>query len=387
MPKKTNILVVDDEKDMCDALRDGLKDKGYSVEATTIGRDALKKIRKEDYDLVIADIKMPGVDGIKILKFVKNSKPQIGVVLISGYSDLGSAIDATRFGATDYITKPFDITELYFVVRKAIQKQKLIMKDKHLLRMARMNARKLRTHKKRLEQRLRHADKMAALGRMSAGIAHEINNPVCIIYGQAQYLKDKVMSLKASGKEIKYCEEILDMIEKESGRCKDLINNLLHFSRKEELAISLTDVNKVLNETLVFFRHPLSTQNIKLIKKLNSRLPFIMGERSSLKQVFMNIILNSQQAMPKGGKLTVMTKRSGRYVVIEINNAGPVIPKQELKNIFDPFYTKKEVGKGIGLGLSVSYSIIKGHHGRIEVDSQKDRGTTFTIKLPIRKRK
>lgn len=273
MAKRTEILVVDDEKDMCDALSDALMSEGYKVETSLSGEDALEKLNKGAFNIVIADIKMPGIDGLELLRRVKKTSPEIDVILITGYESMETAISAVKHGASDYITKPFDMDEIYVVIKRSIERQKRIWEDKKLLKRYQQDAQMLKAEKKRLEEELRLADKMAALGRMAAGIAHEINNPLGIIKGNAQYLLgflEKSIFKVAKAEDIKGCRETLESVAKETERCAKIISDLLHLSRKEEMAIAPTDVNKGLEEVLTLVRHTSSSKKNKDKSKLRS---------------------------------------------------------------------------------------------------------------------
>jgi PAS domain S-box-containing protein len=236
------------------------------------------------------------------------------------------------------------------------------------------------------------AGKMAAVGQLAAGIAHELNNPIGGILGYAQFTLSKIEDLNGQGigaEEVSNLKRYLGYIERESERCKNIVQNLLNFSRTSPLGYVRTDVNGVLVESLQFLEHNLLLNNIKVSKRLSRELPRIFGDGNQLQQVFINIILNAQKAMRLGGSLKVTTRqaknpdKSKAFVEVAVSDTGCGIPEADLPHIFEPFFTTRKVGEGTGLGLSVSYKIVKNHGGDILVDSKVNRGTTFIVRLPV----
>jgi signal transduction histidine kinase len=219
---------------------------------------------------------------------------------------------------------------------------------------------------------------MAAFGVLGAGIAHEVKNPLAGILGCAQ------ISLRQAqtGTPI---HTNLALIEKETKRCKTIIENLLRFARQEKAVMEVFDVTRPLEDAMSIVHHQLELQQVKLESSLAADLPSIHGSANQLQQVFMNLLINAQQAMgPEGGMVSVSTARRGTgHVEVIVRDNGSGIPKDIQKRIFDPFFTTKPNGTGTGLGLSVTYGIIKDHHGEILLDSSPGQGTTFTIVLPI----
>ncbi|MFQ5842520.1 MAG: PAS domain S-box protein, partial [Thermodesulfobacteriota bacterium] len=233
---------------------------------------------------------------------------------------------------------------------------------------------------KRLEEthlQLVNSEKMASLGKLAAGIAHEINNPMGGILIYSSLLMEAL-----EGKDSR--RQDLEKIVHEATRCKEIVKSLLEFSRQTGPKMEPTDINKAITDDLFFLENQALFHNIKIVKNLEPQLPRVLGNPSQVKQVFMNIIVNAAEAMHGGGTLTITTGLSGdkKEIWIEFADTGEGIPEENLSKIFDPFFTTKEVGKGTGLGLSTSYGIIDGHGGRIVVKSQVGKGTTFRIELP-----
>ncbi len=222
------------------------------------------------------------------------------------------------------------------------------------------------------------SEKMASLGKLAAGIAHEINNPLggILIYSS-------LMMEDLSEEDLKRGD--LARIVQEAGRCKEIVKSLLEFARQTEPKMEPTDINRAINDGLFFLVNQALFHNIQIVKQLDLFLPFVRGNASQLKQVFMNIIVNAAEAMHGNGTLTITTSPAPdrKTVFVEFTDTGEGIPEENRTRIFDPFFTTKEVGKGTGLGLATSYGIIEDHGGKISVKSKVGEGTTFTIELPI----
>lgn len=230
----------------------------------------------------------------------------------------------------------------------------------------------------RLQEELIQQEKMAAIGMLAGGIAHEINNPLGGILAFTQLL-------------IRDCREghamkgDLEEIERAAVRCKKIVSDLLDFSRlSKPKDRQWLDVNPLLEKLFPFLKMEFKSWNIDLVTELNRDIPKVFGSASQLQQVFLNLITNACHAMPKGGRLLVRTSMSPTHshVVVEVVDTGVGISKENLSKIFDPFFTTKEPGKGTGLGLSVSYRIVKEHNGSFMVDSTVGQGSTFTVSLP-----
>jgi len=231
------------------------------------------------------------------------------------------------------------------------------------------------TARVRLEEQLQHSEKMASIGILAAGVAHEVNTPLAGISSYTQILKGLIDSRDPRA-------ALLDKIEKQSFRAAKIINNLLNFSRSAGAEMERLDVNKTLLDVLSLIEHQLEASKIRVRKELASELPPVRGNENRVQQVFFNLILNARDAMPRGGWLTLTTSADGDTVVVEVSDTGVGIKREDVKRIYDPFFTTKGIGRGTGLGLSVSYGIVQEHGGAIFVDSVPGQGTTFQVALP-----
>ncbi|MFH1155170.1 MAG: HAMP domain-containing sensor histidine kinase [Pseudomonadota bacterium] len=229
------------------------------------------------------------------------------------------------------------------------------------------------------QEQIIHARKIASLGTLVSGVAHELNNPINNIILTVDTLVGKrQLTEERRG-------DLLEDILAQAIRASDIVKNLLAFSRAE--VSSMQDVNMLplLNDIFKIIDNDLTLKKIRLHREIDPGLPVIWGNRQGLQQVFFNLIINAVQAMAENGELTIKGfLGENRWVVVTVEDTGVGIPEEVLPHIFDPFFTTKEVGKGTGLGLSVSYGIIKKHGGRISVKSKKDCGTTFTVALPAK---
>jgi len=232
----------------------------------------------------------------------------------------------------------------------------------------------------RREEELRLSYKMASLGQLTAGIFHEILNPINIISTHVQLL----LADTGKGSDV---EKDLKSIQEEIKRVQDITDGFLRFSRKESVATKEIDVNQLLNRVLAILVAEIKYKNIHLFKKFDNELPLFKANAELLRQVFLNLIKNAIDAMANGGSLTISTlkclKDEKPCLCIQFTDTGCGIPKEHLDKIFDPFFTTKEEGKGVGMGLTIAYTTIQNHGGSISVSSEVGKGSTFTIELPL----
>ncbi|NOR22279.1 MAG: HAMP domain-containing protein, partial [Candidatus Aminicenantes bacterium] len=229
-----------------------------------------------------------------------------------------------------------------------------------------------------MQEHLIQSEKLASLGKLAAGIAHEINNPLggVLIYSH--------LLLEDTDENSPYYENLKEIV-KETSRCKDIVKGLLEFARPKEPEMSLVNIDEIVERSLSIMECQALFQNIKIKKSYVSNLPKIVADSAQLQQVFVNIILNAAEAMNGNGTLTISTflNRDGTFIEIKFSDTGHGIKEEDQKRLFEPFFTTKEVGKGTGLGLAISYSIIQKHQGTIEVKSEVGKGSTFNVKLPV----
>ena len=231
------------------------------------------------------------------------------------------------------------------------------------------------TQRERMEEQMTQTEKLTSLGLLAAGVAHEVNTPLAVISNYIQMLAKQMPEGDPR-------QAIIEKIVKQTFRASEIVNNLLNFSRTGIAEAADVDVNRVLEETLSLMVHPLKTSQIQVVKQLGDGLPSVRGSANKLQQVFLNLLLNARDAMPGGGMLEIRTSAHNGSVEIEVADTGAGIAREHIHRIFDPFFTTKANGRGTGLGLSVSYGIIKEHAGKIDVRSTPGKGTSFHVEFP-----
>lgn len=384
MEEKIHILIVDSQSDMRDVLADVLKDEGYRVTTVENGYEALERAKAISFNLAIVDIKMPGLSGLELIRKLREADSELTIIIMTGYSFPETALEALKAGVYDYIIKPFPAEEMLLTIKRVIKKQGIFAENRRLLRELEETKRGL----KESQEHLYRSEKLANIGRLAAGVSHELKNLLGIINIVVHCLKKKV------NKDDEKAANYLQTIEKEVNHSNQLILSLLSLSRPGEDGSMPTDINELVKETLSLVEHQLSLQNIKVGVEYNSSLPQVPLEVNQMKQVFTNIILNAQEAMPRGGELHIVTSfkeaplgtNGSPIVEIKFEDTGCGIPEDNLKKIFEPFFsTSNKEGKS-GLGLPISRDIVRRHDGDIEVRSQLSKGTVFLIKLPVKRR-
>ena len=240
------------------------------------------------------------------------------------------------------------------------------------------------TDSRRIQGQIMQSEKLAAIGQLAAGVMHEINNPLATISACVAAISGRLDD--ASGSERPAVEEYLELIDKEVDRCTRIVDGLLDFSRPKGKAKGRVVLNALVDETLFLLKHHHRFKRLTVTRELDLGLPTTAGNAEQLIQVLMALMLNAVDAMDDRGKMTVRTGRGPSWaneVVVEIEDNGVGIPRAEQSKIFEPFYTTKPPGRGTGLGLSICYGIVEDHRGRIEVESQPGRGSTFRVFLPV----
>lgn len=403
------ILVVDDELFIRDSIADYLEDNDYTVDMAEDGEEALKKLSSSEYDLIITDLSMPFMGGMALIIKTNELYPHIPKIIVSGNGDMKDAIEAIRHGAYDYIVKPIEtFDKLLISVKRALEKRKLtrnnIRYQKDLERTNKLLEEKIKELEETQSQLVQSA-KMASLGVLAAGIAHEINNPNAFVNSNLQVLKNYMGNLKEfleiSRKNTDCSEELVNLKQKlkidfilsdmeniipdsleGTMRIKTIVMDLKDFSRLDKPERGFYDLNSGIRSTLNILRNEIK-KGINIIEDYGE-IPEIKCHPGQLNQVFMNIIMNALQALPEeGGEVRIKTSFSCKEIIISVEDNGYGIEEGILSRIFDPFFTTKDVGKGMGLGLSLTYKIIEKHKGKIEVKSKPGEGTCFTIILPV----
>jgi signal transduction histidine kinase len=409
---RSRVLIVDDSPTVRTLFLQALSSK-YDCTSASCYDEAVRRLRESRYDVVIADVIMPGFSGTELLRKVKTMYPETMVIMVTGIDRPHRALDALRQGAFDYLIKPCELPVLELAVERALEQRALLRTAERYKKTLEARNAELEAGKARLQQlqaTIVQNEKMVALGQLAAGIAHELNNPVAFVHGNLDILHQATKALIETLKLYECADVPADVAEKAAamkadlpflsaiddleeiiGDCKDgavrikeIVQNLRTFSRVDEAEFTDLDVNRALDSTIRLLSQYFGNAEIELIRDFGE-LPEISAFGSQINQVWMNLLVNAAQALRGcAGKVRVTTRSDDEFVTVTIADTGIGIAKQDLGRIFDPFYTTKPVGEGTGLGLSICFGIVKRHGGTISVVSELAVGTTFTVRLPIR---
>jgi two-component system NtrC family sensor kinase len=404
------ILIVDDEQMLRSLFSIQLSGR-YLCDTAANYNEAVSLLGRQTYSLVITDLIMPGLGGTELMREVHARFPDTAVIVVSGVDRSQRVLDALRLGAYDYLIKPLDGDVLELSVERALERRALLRDARRYKRdLERRNSELHETNVRleRLQAQIVQSEKMASLGQLAAGIAHELNNPSGFIYGNMQMLGECVLglerllafyegvrlspeegaALRALKDEVDYEHTLNDLhsiiIDCREGaeRIRDVVQNLRTFSRLDEAEFKKVDIHDGLESTLRLLSRFFSSGAVTLRREYG-RLPPVDCYAGQLNQVWMNLLANAAHAVKCGGVVSVSTEGRGDSVIVRIRDTGCGIAPENLPRIFDPFFTTKPVGEGTGLGLSVTYAIIERHGGAIEVESRHGEGTVFTVTIPV----
>jgi len=333
--------------------------------------------------MIVSDIMMPRWNGYELCDAVKKDETlkQIPFLLLSSKSEADMKVQGFEKGADDYLTKPFNPRELLARVKNQIRLRKLereVLEQNRQLEQTLMDLKEAQTQ-------LVHSEKMASLGVLSAGLVHEINNPLNASISSVRTLVRTLDRLQAGEVAQEQVSEKMERVANRSlqglKRCEQIITGLLRFARKDAKGKKDADIIEGL-ETSVSLLTLDPSKKVKIHQDYRFR-DKIYCDPGQLNQVFMNLLTNAYQAIQEKGEIRVRTGQEGEEMVVTIEDTGSGMPPEVLFKVFEPFYTTKEVGKGTGLGLSISHKIVQEHGGRIEIESTPGAGSTFCIRLPI----
>jgi len=431
----TKVLVVDDEEPVRRLLGQILEKNGYDCILAASAAEARERLKEQSFELVLCDMKMPGESGLDLIRHILAAHWDTAVVMVTVVDDPSIAGTAIEAGVYDYIIKPFHPKRVVICVRNALHRRQLEMDNRAyrdgLEQMLLERFAELRKSKEETEQTLAtlketqaqmiQSEKMASVGQLAAGVAHEINNPTGFVSSNlntlSDYQSDLSRLIKRYGKLVadlkgimaseECCRPLSEQVEairaleaeididfilddtqsliKESRegteRIKKIVLNLKDFAHPGEDKLQSADINECLESTLNIVWNELKYK--ATVQKEYGDLPRVQGYPHQLNQVFMNLLVNAAQAIEQQGEIKIATTADDAYVEIRISDTGSGIPEEILSKVFNPFFTTKEVGKGTGLGLHLAYNIVNKHNGTIGVESTVGEGTTFTIRIPV----
>jgi two-component system, NtrC family, sensor kinase len=405
------ILIVDDEEAIRTLFALSLSERYECVTAADTP-EALKLLAAQQFALVISDVQMPGLSGVELLRKIVSDFPDTVVIMMSGIDRSQRVIDALRIGAFDYLLKPCDLDVVQLRVEQALERRTLLQNGKRYKKELEIHIAELSAQKAKLislQAQLLQSAKMASLGQLAGGVAHELNNPAGFIYSNMESLDQYTSSLarllsvydraslspeltaqaNAIKQEINY-EQVLPELssiiadcQEGARRIRDIVMNLRTFSRLDEAEVTQVDIHAGIDSTIRILSHYYNSDHVTL-KREYAVLPLIHCFAGQLNQVWMNLLMNAAQAIGDApGEVRIETGVKDEMVFVRISDTGSGIKPEDMGKLFDPFFTTKPVGVGTGLGLSISYGIITSHGGTITVESTPGKGTTFTTLIPL----
>lgn len=375
-----NVLLVDDEPSIRLTMGEFLKRAGYSV-IRAADYESAAMLKAEDLDVAVIDINLPGKNGIQLLQKLRSVETYIPVIMITGEANLSVLPEIVRAGAYDFIPKPITKDVLLNVVARAAEKKRLTDEKGRLereikryaeeleTRVAERTAELVETHKRLVSQ-----ERIAALGRAAAQVAHEVKNPLAGLLLYSLHLKSK--SDKLSESEMYLVDKIVETINHLNSR----VEQILGFARPVSLAVRSENLNRMINDVLDLLRPQLTTNKVDVQLALGSQPVYASVDDSSMRGALMNLMLNAIEAMPHGGTLSIAANQTDETVQLEITDTGTGMGEEEVKKILEPFYTTKE--RGLGLGMPYAKKVVDQHGGAISIDSQSGKGTKISITLP-----
>ncbi len=375
----SRLLVVDDDKSIRDFLYETLTHVGgFSVDRAEDGEEALKKIEKENFDLVLTDLKMPKMDGLQLIAEITRSKPETLMVLLTGHGTIDSALEAMKLGASDYLSKPIHLDEMMVRLRKVLDQRQRVMSLKDYA-----------AELERTNQELRKIDEMKS--EFVSVASHELRTPLAAIKNAVQLmLRGKTGEINEN--QIKF----LFMAERNINRLTNILNSLLDLSRMESGKINLRFEELDLKNSIEFILSSLKPQadgkSLRLRMEIHGDLPLIYADREKLEQILINLVGNAIKFTPEGGEISVSATPPGEEedtVAISVRDSGIGIPKDQLDRIFEKFHQVEgslhRSSTGTGLGLAITKGLVEAHHGKIWVESEVGKGSIFIFTLRISK--
>jgi PAS domain S-box-containing protein len=512
IPSIWKIVLIDDEEDIREVMAIALQDRGYWVETAAEGAAGIRLCGEALPQIVITDIRMPGMNGLQVLETIKKQFPDIEVIVATAFGEMDLAIRALQLDASDFITKPISDDALYLALNRArdrytsrkqlkdytvlLEKEKAetsqqlfktlafqrnliensmdgilgcdetglvvtynqsmeqivgypkievihkmifdqffsagqatrfneeLSADKFggqdrlnlyettlrnksgldvpvqvsavtLFDEGRANGlvcffrdlREIRKLEREMadQARILHQDKMMSLGRLAASVVHEINNPLSGILNYLRLMARIMNRGTLTQEQTEKFQGYLELVETETRRCSQIVSNLLSFSRKSPPSFGDVHIDELLKRCIILSRHRLQLSHISLDTSIMPDLPTVKGDFNQLQQCVINLIFNAIDAMGNGGDLKLeggYDSREGR-VIVTVKDSGPGIAPDDLPRIFEPFYTTKKEGYGVGLGLSTVYGIMQHHHGTVTVESTPGQGAAFMLRFPV----
>lgn len=367
------VLLVDDEDDFRQTVAKRLIKRGIDAKQAASGEDCLNTLEKEPADVVVLDVKMPGMNGIETLHHIKKNHSRIEVIMLTGHATTQDGVDGIKSGAFDYLSKPIELEHLIGKIRQAHEKR---VREEEKQRESEFRA--------RMEQQMIATERLASLGTLAAGVAHEINNPLAIIKESVGWMAS-VLGKKelAEIPRRRDLELALDKIERGVERVRRITLQLLESVKQTDSLLSEVNLKELVGETVDLIGKDAATKDIHISLDIGPAVKPIWTDPYKLRQVLINLLTNAVYAAGRGGCVTVIIRLTEGAIRVTVQDTGQGIPKENLGRIFEPFFSTKPPGEGTGLGLFVTRSIVEKLGGKIEVKSELGKGATFQVTLPL----
>lgn len=385
--RNATLLIVDDEKVNLDLTAQVFRNRGFGVLTASNAAEAFELVSREQPEVVLLDYFMPDKDGLFVLTEIKRNFPDTYVIILTGRGSEEIAVRLMKAGASDYVLKPFFNQDLVERVEKVLKvrqveirnRELLVERDRLLHEIESWNRTlEKRVHEKTLELQevqaeILQTEKMSTLGYVSAGMAHEIRNPLNSIGLYVQLLRQGLDDPERI--------EFLEKIDMEVRRIDGILRKLMDAVKRPRYHLQQVSISKVIDSLLELFQSRIKMHGIEVKRDYRATPPSMLADVAEIEQIFSNIFANAIEEMTDGGTLSVFLDQEDNTVRVEVSDTGRGIPQEDLQRIFDPFYTTKN--SGTGLGLAVVLRIIRTYNGKIEVQSVINKGTTFSVSLPL----
>ena len=374
--RSARLLIVDDQPVNVRLLEQLLAGDGYTdFRSVTDPRQAMSVFWELQPDLVLLDLAMPELDGFQLLEQIRTEQPRdvyLPILVLTADATRESKQRALADGANDFLTKPFDYTEVLLRVRNLLE-TRFLHAD-----LARQNADLEQVVRERTQQLLQ-TEKLATMGELLAGVAHELNNPLTVVISRARLLAEDVGDPAI--------KQRLDQIHAASERCVHVVRNFLALARHHPPERAPVQLNTVVSEVVEFLSYELRADGVEVALDLDRTLPTLWADGHQLYQVLVNLVMNADHAMrgqstPRRLRISTRFDQLRRRVQLDIQDSGPGVSPELRARIFEPFFTTKPSGQGTGLGLSLCHGIVEEHQGTLTLDSEVGRGTTFHVEIP-----
>jgi len=384
MSSVTNILVTDDEPATLETLSAALEDMGYKITTAVNGQEALTLIRRQPFNIVIADIKLPDISGLEILETTKELYPEAAVIMITGHASIETAVDAINEGAYAYILKPVAMNELENIINNALREQRLLIENRELVESLQQSNKRLAEANLALEQ------VSQAKSDFMAKMSHELRTPLNSIIGFSEVILDKAKPPLHQETH----DEFLNYIYTGANHLLHLINSILDLSKVESGKITIEpsefDLAVLLEDVKMTTLPMLVTKKQTLEIEVGKGISTIFADEPKMRQIFLNLISNAHKFAPREDKIRVVCRlENPRLLHCSVIDNGIGISPQDQHRIFEEFgqvkKSSKARGQGAGLGLSIAKRLVELHGGNIWVVSEVGCGSIFTFSIRIAK--